>query len=770
MPVALDINILPYARYAGLEYPQGNPSLMGLHVAEPRRGAARGRTYDRLILYLVITGNAPLAPAKQAQLLENLAKLYFSTSGTATSAMRAVAEQVNELLLQRNLRLSSSGRQGIGNLVQVVMRDNQVFLANSGSGHVFIITADAIRYFFDAELEATLLGQGRLTPLTFHQVSLSANDTLILAQQPSPDWDAKAFQGLFGQGPESIRRRLFAPVEGDLNALLIQARPGKGKFFILSPKAMPSEEEPSRVVSPTDDQVAEESASPLPGVEKEEMETHPADVVAVEGDLYHPADIDQSSPAAEELITEIHPAGLPADHPEVTVRTSEGLGTRRTTRRKSGSGSLWKGLVAIGTPVARLLQSLGKFTRTLLTRVLPVDPFQAIPNSVMLFIAFVVPVVIATLAGTVYFELGRNAQYEILFSRAQQMAAQAASQADLLDQRAGWEATLGLLDQVEARKSTIESQAMRAQVRNALDELDLVRRLEFLPALGGLPASVNITHLVTSDVDLYMLDSTSGSVFHARLTSHGFELDPSFACGPDVAGVIQSGPVIDIVAWPAGFTPAGSLLAMDAGGNVLYCQPDKSPEVEKMAAPPNALMEDLRGFSLDGSNLYVLDPFSNAVWVYVNSNLDQQPSLYFDQEIPFMSDVIDLAANNRELYLLHSDGRITFCVPGTVEVAPARCTEQPYIDSRLGRENTPLILSFPFSQVRVTEPPDPSLYLLESQSQAVYHFSLRNLVFQRQFLPYDLQISRSVTAFAINSIRRFVFLAFGNQVYYSLLP
>ena len=178
----LDLNILPFARYAGQEY----PDLMGLHVAEPPRNAARGRATDRLVLYLVMTGNAPLPPAKQTQLLESLAKLYFSTSGTATSAMRTVAEQLNELLLQRNLNMANSGRQGMGVLTQVVIRENQVYLAHSGPNHAYLIAAGGAEYFFDAEMESASLGQGRIAPVAYHHASLQANDTLFLAAQAAP--------------------------------------------------------------------------------------------------------------------------------------------------------------------------------------------------------------------------------------------------------------------------------------------------------------------------------------------------------------------------------------------------------------------------------------------------------------------------------------------------------------------------------------------------------------------------------------------------------
>jgi hypothetical protein len=431
---------------------------------------------------------------------------------------------------------------------------------------------------------------------------------------------------------------------------------------------------------------------------------------------------------------------------------------------------VWRVLVAIGMPLARSMRRLGGLLRTFLVRMLPVDPFKAIPGSVMAFIAVAVPVIIVAIASTAYFELGRDAQYEIMYSKAQQMAARAAGQTDLLVQRADWETTLSLLQQVEAYKSTSETQALRAQARDALDELDLVRRLDFRPALVGLPASVNVTRMVVSDIDLYLLDGNSGIVYYAQMTSRGYEVNPSFECGPTVDGIQQAGQVVDIVAWPAGFEPKASLLAMDVGGNVLYCQSNAVPQVQKMTPPPNALFENLRGFSLDLGDLYILDPFSNAVWVYWKSKLTDQPSLFFDQEIPFMQDVEDLAVSNGDLYLLHADGRLTLCGFSGLGVAPTRCSDPQYVDSRLGRENTPMNLASPFVQLLTTEPPDPSLYILEASTQAIYHFSLRNLVFQRQYLPLNSLSTRSATAFAVNPVRRNIFLAIGNQVYYAILP
>jgi hypothetical protein len=110
------------------------------------------------------------------------------------------------------------------------------------------------------------------------------------------------------------------------------------------------------------------------------------------------------------------------------------------------------------------------------------------------------------------------------------------------------------------------------------------------------------------------------------------------------------------------------------------------------------------------------------------------------------------------------------CVRDTLVVAPTRCSIQSYIDRRPGRENLPLIPPVPFLQVLSTPPPDPSLYLLEPRGQAIYHFSLRNLAFQKQFLPENPLPSHDATAFAINHDRRYVVLALGNRVFYAAMP
>ena len=119
-----DLLILPLSRSAGQE----QPIVPGLHVAEPPRRPARGRDRDQFMLYLSLSGNAPLPSQQIEQLLQGSAKRYYRTSGTVTTALRTVAESINQYLLDRNLRNASTGNQAIGLLTLAV----GVFGASSG--------------------------------------------------------------------------------------------------------------------------------------------------------------------------------------------------------------------------------------------------------------------------------------------------------------------------------------------------------------------------------------------------------------------------------------------------------------------------------------------------------------------------------------------------------------------------------------------------------------------------------------------------------------
>lgn len=794
MSTSLDLNLLPVARYAGRDYPE----LLGLYYSEPPRRTARGRNLDRLIFYLVVEGNAPLPPVKRDQILADLAKLYYETPGSVTTGLRKTAEELNEHLLERNRGLGGN-RQCLGLLTQAVVRENLVTLAQSGPMHAFRIAAGGSEHFYNPDMLGQGLGLSRTAPVSFVQSSLQPNDTLLLAAVPAPDWSAGGLSGAHGQGPEGLRRRLFSQSQVDLNALVIQAKTGKGKFFLLRPAASQATpqtaEAPKTVETPVQAAVVPAVAA---SVTDAPMAAAAAAVAAVAADAATVAEQSAAdnqpaqtitapqtdlspqpeTPGAETPVPAAAPATIPAmkEAPAVPIQAVP----RREPRRGRPLAQVLSFLAASGSPLGRGLRRVGAALRTLFSHMLPDEAFGSIPSTVMAFIAVAVPVVIVAAAFVTYNRLGRGAQYELLAAQAKQAALQAMDQTDLAAKRSGLEQSRNLIREAEKFASTPEATGeltnLQVQVRNALDELDFVRRVNYQPAIvGGLPVTSNITRMVAFDDDLYMLDGTTNGVFRAYMTGKGYEVDYTFQCKPGTYGEVTVGPLNDIVAWPVGYKPAAKILAVDTAGNVLYCAQDQAPEAERLKSPPGDAWGNILASTLDQGDFYALDLPSNGVWIYWRSNFKEDPTLFFDQEIPSFQQVIDMAVDRDDLYLLQSDGSLMLCVRNSLIVAPTRCSMAPYTDRRPGKENLPLTPPTPFSQLLVIQPPDPSIFMLmpiglNGDGPAVYHFSLRNLSFQKQFLAEGTLPRKKASAFAVDHSRGYLILALGNEVYYAALP
>lgn len=774
MAAQYDLSVMAVARQAG----QDRLEQAGVFCTEPPRRPARGRGEDRLILYLALQGNAPLPPARQEQLLAELAKIYYQTPGSVTAALRRVAENLNHILLERNLRLSSAGQQATAMCAQVVMRGEQLFLAQSGAVQAFLITATGVQHFYDPMAAGRVLGQGRTFPLSFAQATLQQHDTLLLAAHPSPAWEPGTLSGLHGQGPETLRRRLFFQPEPDLNALLVQARVGKGKFFVY-PRTLSSAPAAAAGQPP---KAAPEQAAAVPAAAEGPgaaggAETQPAVEVAAAA----AAEAAASTVTAASAVVEQAPAAaestpVPArPSREARPRSSGRTGAAFWPQMRTALSRFPNLLAAAGVPILSSLQRVGRGIGRVVVRLIPGEPFVNIPSYVMAAIALGVPIVLVTVASVVYFRLGRAAQYEQLFEQAKQQAVYALGQTEPQAQREAWQALLLTLDQAEQYQKTPETQELRWQARNALDALELVRRIDYQPALiGALPATVTVRRIVVSNRDLYLLDGNSGNVLRAEYTARGYLIDSSFQCGPNQPVVATTSPIVDLVAWPAGLEPKAEVLALDAGGKLLFCRSGATPIDKRPALPHTGSWGNLVAFTLDMNNLFILDPAWNTVWVYwglSDAAINNSPNMFFDKEVPFMQDVVDLAVNRFDLYLLHADGRLSLCVFGSRGPNdPTLCREPDYLDARPGRENVPLKTIAPFSRMLYAPPPDPSLFMLDPLTHSIYQFSLQKLILQRRFLPQTDLPEFEATAFWVDINKRQAFLAIGNVIYYGMMP
>ncbi len=402
---------------------------------------------------------------------------------------------------------------------------------------------------------------------------------------------------------------------------------------------------------------------------------------------------------------------------------------------------------------------------------MPGEGLVSLPAPVMMTIAIAVPVIFVAIATVVYYDRGLAAQHEIYYNQAYQVATQTIELTEPDDLRRAWSSVLGLLETAAAYGSSPEADALQGQAQTAWDQLEGVNRVAFQEALTTrLTDAVQIGRMAATNEDLYLLNTEDGTILRSWRTGRGYEFDPTFRCGPGAYGSLIVGRLIDLTALPKGNEFNATVLGMDVNGNLLYCIPGQSP-IAAPLVPPDSNWGNPLAITFDSGNLYILDPQTNAVWMYVGINgaFNGRPRLYFGDDIPPMKDVIDLAVNRQDLYLLHGDGHLTTCTFSALTTSPTRCEDPAFFtDTRPGRGEAPVIQNASFSQILFNPPPDPSLFLLDDDAEALYHFSVR-LTFQRQIRTLEPFGDAEVTSFAVSPDRR-VFFAAGNRIFFATIP
>jgi uncharacterized membrane protein len=771
MTSSLDLNLLPIARQGG----QDLPALPDLYAVMPPRRPAHGREADSLVLYLSLTGNAPLSPEQHSHLLERLAQKYYKTSGSVTAALRAVAEALNLYLLDRNLRSTGGGRQGIGLLVLGVLRADTFYMAHCGPVQALLIHSSETRPLHELSSAGRGLGLSRTTPVRYVQARLADGDFLLLSSQPSPGWTATVLRHPQRQGIDGMRRLLMDYAVADINAVLIHAQAGTGRLRFLHRK-------PGAAGMAHEALDADVSSTPLSkaGLFSDQSTPVPAQPAA-KGDALPQTTIPGPAPAAQPASS----AGLRRAGMEQPLDSGPAASTPIATpaprlerrprpahspRRADGSplDDLRMVVGKIGQGARRAFSGvLGALARVL-KNLLPDEGTLKLPPGVMIFFALAVPLVLAVAGGMAFIKRGQSQQHQFYYEEAVLLASQAAPQTDPALQREGWNRVLEQLDKAEYYAVTADSQALRSQAIAVLDGLDGVQRLDFQPAIiGGLDDSVRITRMVANDVYLYMLNAHQGSVMLGVQIPKGYQINSNFQCGPTY-GPITVGPLVDIVELPQGVVEDAVLLGMDTAGNLVYCTLTGQPLAKSLAQPSTGLGEPI-ALTIDQGSLYVLDPKVNAVWIYEGMDVGMPPHLFFGNEIPPMQDVIDLAVYDDNLYLLHSDGHLTQCSYSYNTASPTTCKEPfAYTDNRPGRVSGTVIPDSLFSQVSYVSFPDRSMYMLDPHSQAVFFFSVL-FNFQTQYRAAVDLAEGQATAFAI-STNRMIYLAISNSIYYAALP
>lgn len=797
--MALDLTISPIYRINGQEA----PAMPGLLALTPPRTAVRGREQDRLLVYLLLTGNSVFTTSEYMKFAEDTAKIFYATTGSLTSALKLSAEATNKALLDRNMETSSRGQYTIGWLALGALREMQMTFLLSGPMHAFHFGQTESRHIFEPNVSGKGLGMSQSASIHYAQVPLQMGDRLIFCGKVPNPWQG-ALTDSTPSSLDSMRRRLTTSTAEDLNAVIMQTSNGNGKMNLLSglanlkeekvdevqmppslPASLPRREEQTPALKEESAHVVQPSAYAIPREQEEQKQS--TDVLAslprnTTSRNNFPSSIPRASsqPASVENESVTEPfvveesKSIESEKPIVQEKKIE---EPLAPREPSANARRAAKTLASGIQFSRRLSSsFGERMRNFLPRLLPnAEPQQPElsnpSNFSMVVIAIVVPLIVVVMLMVVYLKYGRSQQYDTYIYEARQKREQAVLLTDPIEQRKMWEAVLNNVAQAEEHDITDDSIKLRQEAIAYLDTLLGITRLQFNPVFNT-NLGIDISRMAASESDLFMLNAASGDVLRAQLTNNnGYQLDTSFNCGHGKYGEVEVGALVDIIAMPTLTTINATLLGIDASGNLLYCAPGEVPRAIPLPIP-DTNWGRVTAFILDAGNLYVMDAPSRAVWVYVgkDGNFIDRPYFFFNEQTP-TQDVIDMIVSGDELYMLHGDGHLSTCSYNRIEASPQKCKD-PFVlvNPFQAYQDQNLFASAHFTQMLFAAPPDQSILILDSDAQGVMRFTPRSLELQNQYRP----ATNSIPAGSIDSVavspNHFLFISLGGQVYFAQTP
>ena len=803
----LDINLTPIYRISGQE----QADMPGVIAAMPPKTAARGREQDRLFIYLLLAGNSTFTLTEYRKLAEDTVNVFYQTQRAVTSALRASADFVNRTLLERNMKTSASGQYALAWLSLAAVRESQCIFSLSGPMHAYWFGQSESRHYFEPVIAGKGLGSSQTLNIHYMQTSLQSGDLMLFCGRVPNAWttpleDAKP------SSFEAMRRRLTALTTEDLNAVLMQSVDGIGTVNLYKGNAAPIKEElPVKEETPphpaTEEPVLVEQAEPTPtahvlqpsaySIPPRQEEAHLPQQTATNplASLPHkttprefPASIPRAKPKVESVPeTEVPASVYPANNDEVVEESrvqETPVGQTRVDESKPAeprepsqrTRQAAKAIVTGMQSFRQISTTLGARLRNFLPRLLPDSEAGGTTSSSdfsMVVIAIFIPLIVVVMLFVVYTKYGRNPQYDNYLQQAREASQQAKSLSNPIEQRETWNLVLELVFNAESiYRSTSDTIALRQEAEANLDQLLGISRMQFNPAFSS-KLGIDVSRMAASDKDLYLLNAANGEVMRAFPSgSGGFELDTSFNCKQGVYGNYTVGPLVDIMALPVVNLIDATLLGIDATGNLLYCAPGQIPQAIPLP-PPDTNWVHITAFTMDSGNLYVLDAPARAVWVYngKDGTYVDRPYFFFGQQTP-TQDVIDFVVSGDEMYMLHGDGHLSNCNYSRIDTSTSQCQDPlALVNPFPAYQDTDLFGTAHFLQMIFAAPPDPSILLLDADSQSVMRFAPRTLELQNQFRPTTgstnpiPQVPVSAVAVSPDHV---LYLAVNQQVYFAV--
>ncbi|PKO14239.1 MAG: hypothetical protein CVU39_15710 [Chloroflexi bacterium HGW-Chloroflexi-10] len=812
-----DLYIYPFGIHQGKEISQ----LTGYFVSNAPKKAARSRVSD--ILIIRFTPQVESNSSKKLfldTLLSGSSEYYYKSSGPITTACRKTADFLNERLVNFNLNQETALT---GTLQILVVHQNDIYIIQTGTSTVFLLSRTKFDQFTDKSIGTQLIGISKTVSYRYYHANISSGDRLILSAKMPSTWKARDLLDGSRTSIGHLRKDLIRQTQQDFEAVILQFRTGDGSIHQLkldtsalaeekrneinelpSSAPGPSFTRPTVSTTPALETTASGQELPHAAVETPEQwpvspekETRQGSFEPVHSSLVSVVKAPlEAEPHAKEVISQpenkqegIYLSGEPwkSSNPEKSVKKrSENYSRKPLIDEKRVADSIKKtrlGFIQISRGWNKVKSTISKGLLTLFQRANPDDSNQSnsISPGFMLFVAILVPVIVAAIGFTVYSQDGRVKEHEKLVIHATELVSLAEAETDVVAQLQIFQQAFQTVLDAEHFGNTDASVDLKNYVQAKLDTLQGVTRIKVVSTVpGGVVRGLKIVSMVAApNEDIYALDAETGQVLRLVPTRPDYQVDNTFSCGPGKQGTLYVNKLVDITPINIPNKTNSTILAVDETGNLLICGPGVNPAAIQLPVPEIGWSK-IKAIAFNGYNLFVLDVGENTKDLYRISSsselaFDSSPRSLFGFEIPVnLGGMLDVAVYQDDLFVLHQSGQLMKCIIGT-EFIETQCDMNSgygIIQSGQSRETVESISGATFISLSITQPPDPSIYFLDMNGQSVYHFSLA-LNMQKQ-IHTDLSSllfppDQSMTAFAV-SPAGFIHFAFGDQLYFGNLP
>jgi hypothetical protein len=812
MPASLEADTCVLQVSSGQSQPEEPPGLAAFSA--PRR-AARGREKDALYVCLHLRSRGPVPADRYSELIDLATQTFFGSPGSVTSALRLAMAAVNRKLLTDNLAATSGGAPAQGGLVAAVLRGADLYAVLSGPGMVLVAHSHSIERF--PTLTSRSLGLSQNPDVQYFHTLVEAEEYFCLCNTIPDGWNERTLAGLGGLTTLTlVLERLKDEAKSDFSALVGRLETARGTPLGLPfrnapgirPIASlfrPSSRPPDAVealstplagaeapAAPTPVTPGEQSPAPLPAEEQAQpvvpaatqaaglapaAETAAAQPAPAPGE--QPAQEAPAGPVSSEALPEL-PAGdwpsqagqpqrlepvealpsIPIIEEGEPIETFGRTPFRPARQAARGPNFLQRGLSAFGRALAVTFSETAHNIRRLVARTLPEGMLQqeglfAVPTSVQIAIAVIIPLIVVGVAAVQYIQRGQEQQYNEALNQAMLEKSYADMAPDPVSQHVHWSQAQNWAEQ--ARKlhpADVRSAALAQEAQVHLDQLDSVTRVDYHKLVAsGLGQETRLKQILLMGTDIYALDGGGNRILHLLPDSGDtYQVDAAFACSGGTVGKYTISTLVGMALLPRpNLMDADGVVAMDKAGGLLYCAAGQKP-LSAYLTPPDAGWKTVTAIAVYSDRLYVLDSGGSEIWGYQTSGgaYTQPPVPYFTTTTYDLAGVIDfaIATTSGEVFLLRQDGRMADCNRRSSSEAPTCVEVAKFSDTRAGRGpaerlwdvTQPLHLTY-------NPPPEPSLYLLDTGNSGLYQLSLKlELVrLYRPRLPLDGPITAMTT-------------------------